>query len=193
FRGSRTLVHGRCVPVGRGREIAATFLIALGLFSLLSLHTTATGEAGRHLSVLMRTLSVHAATVIALVVIWLVAVLFRRPWDWGVGRRLTCVVLLSSVAATALHLYRLAPAGHGASVMALGVVGVGAVLFRRPGAGGVGRRLTGVVHLWSVAATVLHLSRLAPAWPGAWVVAEEAASPWRMQAGGVVGGALAAV
>jgi len=115
-------------------------LIALGLFSLLSLHTTATGEAGRHLSVWMRTLSGHAATVIALVVIWLGAVLFRRPWDWGVGRR-----------------------------------------------------LTGVVLLWSVAATALHLYRLAPAWPGAWVVAEQAASPWRMQAGGVVGGALAAV
>ena len=73
----------------------------------MSLHTAATGEAGRQLSLGLRSFSGQAATGIALIVIWLGAALFRRPWDWAVGRRLGGFVLLWSVAATALHLLRL--------------------------------------------------------------------------------------
>ncbi|HEY8417542.1 MAG TPA: DNA translocase FtsK 4TM domain-containing protein [Limnochordales bacterium] len=126
--------------MGRSREIAATFLIALGVFCLLSLHTAATGEAGRQLSLGLRTVSGHAATGIALIVAWLGIALFRRPWDWAVGRR-----------------------------------------------------LSGFLLLWAVAATALHLLRLGSSWPVSWSVREQMASPVRTEAGGVVGGALAAV
>ncbi|HEY8496064.1 MAG TPA: DNA translocase FtsK 4TM domain-containing protein [Limnochordales bacterium] len=127
--------------MGRGRKIAATFLMALGLFSLLSLHTGATGEAGRYLSAWLRTASGQAATGIGLIVIWLGWALFRRPWDLEVARRLGGCLLILSVAAAALHVVQLGPG----------------------------------------------------AWPAVWSVQEQVRTPIAMQAGGVLGGALAAV
>ncbi|MFS8666246.1 MAG: DNA translocase FtsK 4TM domain-containing protein, partial [Limnochordales bacterium] len=127
--------------MGRGRKIAATFLMALGLFSLLSLHTGATGEAGRYLSAWLRTASGQAATGVGLIVIWLGWALFRRPWDLEVARRLGGCLLILSVAAAALHVVQLGPG----------------------------------------------------AWPAVWSVQEQVRTPIAMQAGGVLGGALAAV
>lgn len=127
--------------MGRNRKIAATFLMSLGLFSLLSLHTAATGEAGRHIAGWLRAASGQSATGIGLIIIWLGWALFRRPWDAGVVRRLGGGLLVLSVAAAALHLVRL-----GSS-----------------------------------------------AWPAAWNVQEQIRLPMVKQAGGVLGGALAAV
>ncbi len=127
--------------MGRGRRIAATFLIALGLFSLLSLHTSATGEAGSLVALWLRTVAGAAATGIGLIIIWLGVLLFRSPWDLAVGRRLTGWLIVLLVGATALHLIQLGPAN----------------------------------------------------WPATWNVTDQVRSTMRLQAGGVLGGALAAV
>ncbi|MBO8142751.1 MAG: DNA translocase FtsK 4TM domain-containing protein, partial [Firmicutes bacterium] len=126
--------------MARGRQIAATFLVAAGLFGLLSLYSSATGEVGRYLSAFLRDLMGQAAGGPMLILIWLGVILFRRPWDLVTARRLTGILLVLPVIAAGLHLYR----------------------------------------LW-------------PAWPPAWIVAEQVSAGSRLGGGGALGGAIAAV
>lgn len=91
--------------MGRGRNIAATLLMALGLFGLLSLFFDATGQMGSFLSEQLRRLAGWAAFAPTLIITWLGMRLFRQWWDTSVARRLVGFILLLAVTVLCLHLY----------------------------------------------------------------------------------------
>lgn len=91
--------------MGRGREIAAIFLTAVGLFSLLSLFFDATGQIGALLAEFLRRIVGWVAFGPTLIVVWLGVRLFRGWWDVSVVRRLAGFLLFLAVAALGLHLY----------------------------------------------------------------------------------------
>lgn len=91
--------------MGRGREIAAILLTAVGLFSLLSLFFDATGQVGALLADGLRRVAGWVAFGPTLIIVWLGVRLYRALWDLSVVRRLAGFLLLLTVAAFGLHLY----------------------------------------------------------------------------------------
>lgn len=88
----------------RGREIVATLLIAFGLFSLLSVYTTLTGQAGAFIALHLNEWLGFAAGLPGLFLAWVGVVLWRRLPDRRSARRFAGFLALFVSILIVLHL-----------------------------------------------------------------------------------------
>lgn len=89
----------------RGRGIVATLLIAFGLFSLLSVYSSGTGQVGQFVAYWLDRSFGWAAGAPALFVIWLGFYVFRPRDGWRLLRRSAGFGALLIVLLTVLHLF----------------------------------------------------------------------------------------